>query len=395
MSVLGSVLLATLASFSSVGVAPEEASIEDREADATRTSWRVMILTDADPKTAPLPVSLRAQLVDLPVELIVEQVEAVPESLPAQRALASTVATDAGVDLVVWFQLDQSDRLYLFISEQGRERTLVRELPADGRSAAGRAASAALIVRGVVAALVEGGHLGVVPQFTEAVDEEAEPEPKAPVETPSEVEPSEPEPEPEEEPRFAPRFQIAAAYQAEGYSPQIPVSHAVVVGLDTWFGKNLRLDLRFRGTMPLRVSTDEIELDVQRYPIALGLRGAARLRGNVDLGGGVVGIVEPMVRRATPLQTGVTVDEPRQTWLRGAVGAVLHAGWTVHPRVRLFVDVGADVRLGPLDFSIEGGETLLTPFPVRPRGQVGLSVPLGPPEPVQRRSRERAGSPGD
>jgi hypothetical protein len=344
------------------GIAEGGETEEPAEASDT---WTVVAVAPAESAIA---VALRAQLVDLPVHLHVEDRNLADQgALPAQlEAVAELVATH-DAELVVWFELDERDHLYLFLSEGGKGRTLVRELPRTGQSETGRAASAAVIVRGVIEALVGGGQLGVERFET--------------VET---LPPAPPEAVPEKAPetkRARPRvvLDLAAAYGIEGFSTRVPVAHAVVIGPDLWIGRNALVALRFRGTIPTTVTGSGVELELHRYPIELGLRGAAAIR-DVDVGGGVVGVLELQQRKARPIEDGVTIH-PAELFVGGALGPVFQVGWQAHPRVRLFAELAVDFHLVTVEYVVAGvDEPLLRPFTVRPRGQLGVAFAVNPPK---------------
>jgi hypothetical protein len=382
--------LATMACLWAMGVPGAEASIltrqdpargpEGQAADArpdgeTDTdTWTIVLMIAGEGGTDdPMAMSIRAQLVDLPVELVVVSIDALPGSLPRQHELARSVSVDHGAELVLWFELAAEERLYLYLSEQERASTLMRELSVAGESAAGRAASVAVIVRGVVDALVQGGHLGVEFEEVAARAEEVE----APAEREIIAEPPGEDGDAIEVPRRTlVEVALTAAYGIERFSDAAPAAHAIVLGIDLWLAELLLIDLRYRATFPVRIDDGAARFEITRYPTQLGLRGAGH-KGAWDFGGGIVFVLDVIERRGTALIPGVVVSEDRR-WVRSAIGPVLQAGWRAHPRIRLWLDVGFDVHFSPVEHFAEAEDrAVLRQYAFRPRGQLGLAVTLG------------------
>lgn len=353
------------------GPAPAAEAARAEGVAGPRERWTIVLLVADAAASDPMSVAVAAQLVDLPVALELVPVGALPSSLAAQHELARVVARERGAALVLWFELSAADHLYLYLSEQERATTLVRELAVDGASPAGRAASAAVIVRGVVDALVRGGHLGV-----EFVEVELPAPPVAPAGSPvAEAEDEAPAPAPSPEPT-ALELALAAAYAPELFSDTAPVMHALAVGVELWIRDLVLVNLRYRATFPVTIDAGDAEFELARFPLEFGVRGAGR-RGKWDLGGGFVYVLDILERSGRTKEPGVVVS-PDERWVRSAIGPVAQAGWRPHPRVRLWLDVGLDMYFRPLSHLGADGETsLLRQYPFRPRAQFGLAVVLG------------------
>ena len=143
-----------------VGAVPDEAPAET-PADAASRPIVALLITPGEPGGTDGDIldALRAQLGDLPVELVVEAAPGFPPTLPAQIAVAAEFARRAGAGTVFWLDSSVPDRVFVYLAEQGGTRLLMRAV--DSADPAERVESVAVIVRGLVQSILAGGTIGV------------------------------------------------------------------------------------------------------------------------------------------------------------------------------------------------------------------------------------------
>ncbi|MEM7153143.1 MAG: hypothetical protein AAF799_09880 [Myxococcota bacterium] len=330
-------LLSTVAFAAAQPVAPSSDT-----APSEASTYRVVVSTDVAPgDESELSLALQSQLVDLPVQLEIVAVPAGDPSFTARSRHARQLAAEREVDLVVWFSYEPDQRMFVFLSEPGRGRTLVREL---GDDAVPSPHTVALLVRSVVEALVQGGRIGV-----EVPEPELEPEP-------------EPEPEPEAKPEpiaVAPRRPsvpllalIGVGYRPTVFSASYPVMHTLTLGAELLVGRHAAVFGRGGVGIPIELGTELVDVRVQPFTAQLGGRGHARL-GRWELGGRFGGLVEILRREVVAIDPAVLVDDASTRTLV-ALSPGMALGWWAHPRVRLGLEVGVDAHIRPLQLVVAG-----------------------------------------
>jgi hypothetical protein len=122
---------------------------------AARAERLVAVVLVADAADREVAGRVEGQTSDLDVELVVAARPATPVIDPA------AAARGRGARVVVWFERDASSWL-VHVAEPAEDRELVRRVAARGELAgSANAEGVALVVRGALRALAEGGSIGV------------------------------------------------------------------------------------------------------------------------------------------------------------------------------------------------------------------------------------------
>lgn len=353
------------------------------ESPQSTEQYQVLLRVDASRTSREeVELALRGQLVDLPVNLRVIAQDDAPEAFERR---VGALARDEGADLVVWLGYEPDDRLFVYMSEAGRGRTLVRELGGEGTPSPH---AVALVVRSVVEALVLGGRIGVEPSPAEA-KAKAEPPPEeskekttavpvVPAPPPTELDPT---PAPSEPARRRPRLAglLGVAYQPTAFAAEHPVVHAVPISAQMLVGPHAAVFVRYRVVIPFRIENELVELRVQSFPAELGARGQARL-GRWDVGGRLGLLFDAMRREAVPLD-GTVEPGPAQTQLLIALSPAAAFGLWAHPRVRIGLELGVDAYFRRIDFLVagpEGDTPIASTLGWRPWAALGIAFGVGP-----------------
>lgn len=336
----------------------------------------MLVVARADAaSTDPLALALEGQLVDLPVTF--EIVEA-PPSEPGFGARVRSVATLAAeqhADLVVWFEREPDERMFVFLSQTGHQRTLVRELSARD---ADSPHAVALLVRSVAEALVHGGRIGVEvptppPAEPPASTEEGAPAP-APTPTPVPAPPST-----TRRPPLAALLDIG--YRLTAFAREAPVTHSIMPGAELLVGRHASVFGRAGFTMPMSIRSPWVDVDLRAVPIALGGRAHARLGRRWEVGGRLAVQLEIVRRRVRARD--VTVDAaPTARRVLTSISPAVAVGLWVSPRVRLGLEAGVDATVRPLALVVAGPEgdlRVLQTFGWRPFAGFRVGIALGQP----------------
>ena len=348
--------------------------------------------------------AVRAHLRGLPVEIVTETVEQkrdLTERLAASGALAishtalGTFSIEKGTDRSI----------LVFLTEPGGSATLVRRLPASELSARVAIEQAAIVVRSLVEALLEGGRLGVAAEkarsseatdsTTEDVRPQATPEttptdrsapeqastsdldtetPDLDTETPDlDTETPDLDTEPAAFVTYGPppRFFLALGYAGARPGGGLGWQSGVAVGAH-WFLPVHAAYLGVRYTL-----LPEFELDAGSARVSI-VRRPAELMLGVAVGSWVLAnaelsvIAERSVRKTVSTTAAFQPTRSSTHWDLGLgprVGAIL-APW---PVLHLAVRGGADFLLTQTNYATDE-ETVLVPTRVRPRLEFELGV---------------------
>lgn len=290
---VGALLCGLLAGVPPAGVETPTSEPVERADATSEERWRVLLLVTDDDRGQARGEAIRAALVDLPIELEVRPVPSSGDAAPRLSTLRAD-ARDAEAELALWVRVEDTAAVFLFVAPTQGDDTLVRDL---GRPEALTDDDLAIVVRGSVQVLLDGGRVGIeVPPEPEP---EAEPEPEpalGPEPVPSEPVVVEEGTRPPPEPKV--RSRLLAAYALDTIGTQAVLGHGAAVGLELLPHPNVPLSLRFRAMAPVSASIDAVAIDVFRYPLELRV-GGQWARGRIELGGDLVAVLEPTYRRAT------------------------------------------------------------------------------------------------
>jgi hypothetical protein len=201
--------------------------------------------------------AIEGQISDLPVTLQVEWTEHPIIDVPTVVSTAESITEQTNTMAVFWCDLSRAEEVYLYLSDRGRRRILVRRLDVGEEGV--RFESLAVIVHSVVEAMLQGAEIGM----------EVKTAPRAPQKQTVAKEKAE---QPEEKPRDKPiRFRAEAGWDISGHSTQFPVVQGLDLGLSVLFVDKLYLFGSYVFRLPIEVNDQDIALDIQTYPVLLGL----------------------------------------------------------------------------------------------------------------------------
>jgi len=298
-----------------------------------------------DPALRALP-AVEGQISDLPILLEFEPVARMTGGPAMQTAVVRAAAQKHRAIAVLWAERTRQHEVFLHVADPTGERILSRGIRADGH--AGYEALG-IIGRGFLRALVEGGTIGVR---------------VAPVvaQPPSVVPPDL-------------GVGIVAAVQTSWTGDSVVA--AMDMGLALALTRRWSVLASYGFAYPWRAKAGALVLDLQSHPTSVGVRYSGSSDG-FGLGFSLPVTLDYLVRRAHSRSSAVIPTGTKAWWLasfsptvRGRVGLGTH--------MDLYVDLGVEILVNQVEFAIstaEGNKVAYTPWRVRPRGVVGLEVPL-------------------
>lgn len=349
-----------------------------------------------------------AQLSDAPVLLTLHWVESLGKDLRQELLAARRLAKGTGVSVVFWCDLVGSDDVYLFLSEPGGGRLLVRAVP-QGKTNA-RAESVAIIIGASVRAFLQAGSRA----FPAGGATAAAPGPRPPAakgqgsvsgsgevglrgpsgrqpmagrpighpgarlagSTPARVSYGFPRP------RRPPRLSLELGYAIDTYDRGNAPVHGARLALAWHLGRRFSLFVSYRVLQGISGSSESAEVSLQRNPIAVG--GILRRRfGRWTLGGALALVADYVTStaRAAP-GTGVILERSgaQGDWhLLASAGLV--GGIEVVDRLWIELGLGVECALYSISYSVRvpdvdgyRDEKILRPWVVQPYGVLGLRL---------------------
>ncbi len=374
------VLLASLGT----AVTKVRASDVSATSETTNTPARLVMIAEHEEgaETREFIEAVEGQLSDLQVTFAVEWVEKISTDLPEQIEAAGQLAARTDAVAVFWCDLNRQDQLYLYLSDGGHGRVLVRKL-AIRDEAGDPFETLAIIVRAAVDALLSGGEIGVAVELP--------PPTPAPIEIEKKIlEPPPPKDRLQEthKPTPAPRaahIGLAVAYSLSGYSSKRRVVNGLDLGFSVIFAKGwiIFADYVFRGPIKadatvVDASGDEgtVAIDIQSHPITIGLGYG----GEIDRFrlGGALALTGDFVSQDTRAVAGGDVMKPNNPVVF-SVAPLLDAAFSPRSHIAIYVMAGVDILLNNIRYVAEdtsiaddGYAVLEKPWWVRPRLSAGL-----------------------
>ena len=285
--------------------------------------------------------AVRAHLTGLPVRLVTEM-PAGGTDTPGASQLLGTLTIDPGSpgEWVVSF------------TEPSIETTLVRRLRLKPQAKGVALEEAAIVVRSMVEAILDGGHVGIVK-----------------------------EPEPEEDDRRterprsrAPRRAFAGTFGYVGttFARGLGWQSGALVGL-RWQSSEVYVGGAYAIYPALQSDTPPASIELSRHP------------GSIVVGYEANSVVSPLVelqlsadyvqRTVRGVETGFVPTEDVGRW-SFLLGAELGLAWAFAPRFRATARGGADWMINRYSYSIPGVGDVATPSAVRPKLELCLGVDL-------------------
>ncbi|MCP4676410.1 MAG: hypothetical protein GY854_13035 [Deltaproteobacteria bacterium] len=321
---------------------------------------RVVMIAEHGAKTDTQDViqAVEGQLSDLHAVFEVEWRENFADDLPAQVELAGEIAQRVDAVTVFWCDFNRPNEVYLYLSDAGDGRVLVRQL--DTAQEGDRFETLALIVHSAVSAMLRGGKIDVAvsspPEKKTEPPKEKKPAPRQDIQTKKKV-----------------HLELEIGYALGGHSSRKPLIHGLDVGLSIVFARGLFVFAGYTFRGPIKINALGIAIDIQNHPIHLGLGYRWTLQ-RLSLSGALAltGDFVSQETRAVATDTAESIDNNDFLFY---ISPLVTAALSVVGRVAIFLTIGADFSMNDVRYiSTESGqkETIDEPFRVAPRGIVGL-----------------------
>ncbi len=320
--------------------------------------------------------AVEGQLSDLDAVFEVEWHEKLADDLPAQVESAGEIAQRLGAVTVFWCDFNRPNEVYLYLSDAGEGRVLVRRL--DTEQEGDRFETLALIVHSAVSSMLRGGKIDVAvsspPEKTiePTKEEEQVAKPSIENEEPEEL-PTEPAPRKEIQAKKDIHGELEIGYALSGHSSRKPIVHGLEIGLSVVFSKGLFVFAGYIFRGPIKIDAHDIAIDIQSHPMHLGL-GYGRSWRRFSLFGALAltGDFVSQETRAVATDTAEGIDNDDLLFY---ISPFMTAALSVVGRISIFLTAGVDFSMNDVRYiSTEAGlkETIDEPFRVAPRGIVGL-----------------------
>jgi hypothetical protein len=416
-----SALLFLLLSLPGAGPTQGRDAEEQKRTEAKKPKRVVFFATKAHRKSSQsLSTAVRAQLSDLPVELVVVWQQRLWTSFKnqvqaARQKAASLSAGGREVIALFWCRHSPRPRLVLYARKQ--DRVLKRSLA--GAQKGEQSETAAIITRTAVSTILKGKPPPAArpapppsrlpasrprpdsrPRRTPpkaraaARSRPAEKSPRAEKSPPAEkgprAEKSPPAGGDEKEPaattaksatppdRAHHWLRLEAGYAPGGFSTEVGVTHGMLASAAVRLHQSWLLSVDYRFVQNVSGDALGASTEVSRYPIGIG--GHYRLGyGRVELGGTVRLTAELLRPRTNTTSPAVEVSDDSLSAVF-SVEPALYCSFRAYWRLRLFLYAGVSIPLNNRKFVVESAtgeeETAVSGWPAQPRLAAGVSVDL-------------------
>jgi hypothetical protein len=309
------------------------------------SAWGVVVFAvDPQSKDAQAMVdAVRAHLTGLPVRLVIDAGNGSSgngaETKDGSRRIG-TLTIDPGTpgEWVVSF------------TEPAIDTTLVRRIRVKPQGTRVALEEAAIVVRSMVEAILDGGHVGI-----------------ARAARPNE----EPTASPASAFSLRPRYGIAAtaAYLGTTFAPGLGWQSGGVIGL-RWQSGGLYLGLAVEIFAPITTNTPPVSLLLVRRPGAIiaGYEGGSRVAPTIE----IELMADYVSRSNVRTEDSLEPTPPDSRWYFG-MGAMGGVSWYFLPRFRLLGQGGADWILNPYSYIVPSS-VIVRSASVRPKLGVGLAI---------------------
>jgi hypothetical protein len=288
--------------------------------------------------------AVRAHLTGLPVRLVIE---------PANEGSASNGADAAkdGSRRIGTLTIDAvtPGEWVVSFTEPAIDTTLVRRIRIKPQGKAVALEEAAIVVRSMVEAILDGGHVGI-----------ARPPPRE-------------EPLASRAPWQSRRaFAASAGYLGTTFGPGLGWQSGAFIGL-RWQSSGFYAGIISEIFTPITTEQGPISLLLVRRPgaIVAGYEGASRVAPTIEIDF----TIDYVTRTTVGARDGYQLTPPQSRWFFG-LGMMGGVSWTFLPRFRLLAQVGADWILNPYSYVLS--PTVAAPVvetsTIRPKGSAGIAI---------------------
>lgn len=346
----------------------------------------IILTFDASSETQKQAITaIRAHVSGLPAEVVVVPVEH-QRTLDSRLSAAGALAASRHALGTFYVEIEPDGTLLIFFTEAAAEATLIRRLPPNQQGLRVALEQAAIVVRSLVEALLDGGHVGIAPEArragaagdtaapagpdslperTSAAAALASAEKPRPAQSRSEASPEAASPRR--------RIAITAGYTGTDFASGMPWQSGFSAGFEWLATPVIYAGARYTLFPTYTVATEEAVVAVGRRPIEalVGFHAARPLSLN-----GEIGLLVDAARRTTvSTAESLSPTSPSTRWML-SVTARAGFSWSPWPRIRASLRGGADFVLTPYAYTIDSAVAAPSPRTVRPRTELELAADL-------------------
>jgi hypothetical protein len=289
--------------------------------------------------------AVRAHLTGLPVRLVIDTAGNGSHSASAGETGGSGGHRTLGT---LTIEAVTPGEWVVSFTEPAVDTTLVRRIRLKPQGKAVALEEAAIVVRSMVEAILDGGHLGIA---RPAVVDEGTARSRA-------------------SGRHGRRgLAGSAGYVGTTFAPQLGWQSGVVIGL-RWQWSEFYAGASYGLFPSILTQSAPVSIALIRHPgaIVLGYEGTSRLAPIIELD-----LAVDYVRRDTiQLSEGFARTPPQGRWIFG-IGGQAGVAWSVLPRFRLLAKAGVDWMMNPYSY-VAFQTVIIAPAAIRPKVGVGLVI---------------------
>jgi hypothetical protein len=366
-------------------------SVALSQSSSAATSATIVVTFDAHSvEQGPAISAVKAHLSGLPVRIVIEPVEPA-RTLEDRLATSGSLALSRGALGTFSIEVGAHRELLIFFTEPDGSATLIRRLPAGQEGVRVALDQAAIVVRSLVEALLEGRRVGMAEEGDAPAVQAVERDSPRTKEQPPDASPnangndslsSEPlglsDEEPEEPEIAGPiparrTVAISGGYTGTDFASDTAWESGFALGLRWLALPVVYAAARYTFFPGMEAGDDTAQIWVTRHPIEFiaGYVGPARLSPNAELGLNV-----DYTGRDT-LRTGAQyVPRPSDARWMIALGARAGLTWSATSTVQASLRGGADLLLTRYSYVIPAGRAPISPHNIRPRLEFDVTLGL-------------------
>jgi hypothetical protein len=351
-----------------------------RSARAEPPSPEIILSFDASSDIQKQAIAaIRAHMSDLAVAVVTVSVER-DRALDRRLAAAGAVAASRHALGTFDIEVAEDDSLLIFLTEAGGETTLIRRLRPDRQGSQVTLEHAAIVVRSLVEALLDGGNLGIAPGSGDSFGRTSnELSPRETRSTPttapatSDVSISARPEDPTEASAVRRRLTVTAGYTTTEFAAGLGWQSGFSAGAQWLATPVIYAGARYTFFPALTLANTDAVVSIGRHPLEalVGYRETGRVALNAELG-----VVGDRVTRTTVRTAGtLRATDPDSRWLL-AVTARGGFSWSPWAPLRASLRFGADLALMRYAYAVDSGDRLVFPGWIRPRVELELAARL-------------------
>jgi hypothetical protein len=324
---------------------------------------------DQEERAEPVIRAVQSQLSDLSVFFQVTWEDSLKADREERELLAAEVARTSGAAAVFWCDLDEPDRVFMYLSMDGQGRILERWL--EGSGPGGIHETLGIIVRASVVAMLKS--MAEPAQLHGEIEESSTIQDAGPEE--STVDAGDDDTNELEEVSPHKLFNVDAAYAFNMVSDENMAVSGFNVGLGVHFGLGWRLFGGYIFFEPQEYEFVEVHLELRRHPMLLGVR-YEHFFGRLVLGGILAISLDYIVEDIKVFSQAVSAERDGAELQVSAVPQI-RLGVNLFYELRLFIALGIEIPFNRVEYFVgsdSGQQTVSDSWAVRPLGLLGVSM---------------------